>query len=88
MKQHELTHLQSRVKELHQALAEVADGTDFEAFLGYTHQPGWTTLPEQMLVAALVEAMHSQTQTLAQLKSDLLEAAGSIVELNPQPLPP
>lgn len=87
MKKQDIAHLETRVNELCQGLAGVADDTDFKEFLKIIHRPGWTTIAEAALVLALVDAMQAQTKTLSSLKVALLKA-GSLVELNPQPLPP
>ena len=54
MEKHDLTHLETRVKELCQGLKDVANDTDFQEFLRIIHRPGWTTPAELAFVGALV----------------------------------
>jgi hypothetical protein len=87
MKKHELTHLETKIKELRATLTNVADGGRFEEFIGMIHKPGFTTVAEGALFNGVVESMAEQATTLLRLKQILLTGAEK-VELNPQPLPP
>lgn len=87
MEKHDLTHLETKIKELCGSLNSVADGRSFEEFFTIIHKPGFTSIAEIALLRGVVDTMHEQAKTLAGLKQILLSGA-SKVELNPQPLPP
>ena len=85
--EHNLVHLEARIKELSTQLATMADTQDLEEMINIIHKPGWTTPAEYVLVSGLVDTMHEQAKALASLRQTLLNG-GRAVELNPQPLPP
>jgi hypothetical protein len=85
--EHNLAHLEARIKELSTQLATMADTQDLEEMISIIHKPGWTTPAEYVLVSGLVDTMHEQAKVLASLRQTLLNG-GRTVELNPQPLPP
>lgn len=85
--EHNLAHLETRIKELRIQLATMADTQDLEEMISIIHKPGWTTPAEYVLVSGLVDTMHEQAKVLASLRQTLLNG-GRTVELNPQPLPP
>jgi len=87
MQQHDLTHLETRIKDMCDSLTSVADKKGFEEFLTIIHKPGFTTPAEIALLRGVVDTMQEQTKTLIGLRQLLLSGA-SKVELNPQPLPP
>jgi hypothetical protein len=78
MEQHEVTHLETRIKDLCRSLASVANDKDFMALLPIIHRPGWTTVAEAMLVKGLIDAMHAHTQTLAELKQVLVKGSHAV----------
>jgi hypothetical protein len=87
MQKNELAQLKTKIKEMRGSLASLADGRDFEEFNTIIHKPGFTSVAEHFLLAAVVDTMHEQARTLLSLKQALL-AGASRVTLNPQPLPP
>jgi hypothetical protein len=87
MEKHDLTHLETKVKELRDTLTSAADNSDFDEFLTIIHKPGFTSVAEVALLRGVVDSMNEHSKTLLGLKHVLLNAA-SKVELNPQPLPP
>jgi hypothetical protein len=87
MKKAELTHLETKIKELRTTLTNVADGKDFEEFVRIIHKPGFTTVAEAALLNGVVDSMMEQAKAVSGLKRVLLTGAEK-VELNPQPLPP
>ena len=87
MNKHELTHLETKIMELHATLKNLADGGSFEEFVRIIHKPGWTTVAEAILFIGVVDSMVEQAKAVLGLKQVLLTAAEK-VELNPQPLPP
>jgi hypothetical protein len=87
MEKHDLTHLETKVKELRDTLTSAADDNGFDEFLTIIHKPGFTSVAEVALLRGVVDSMNEHSKTLLGLKHVLLNAA-SKVELNPQPLPP
>ena len=87
MQQHDLTHLETSIKDMCDSLTSAADRKGFEEFLTIIHKPGFTSVAEIALLRGVVDSMHEQAKTLVGLKQVLLSGA-SKVELNPQPLPP
>lgn len=85
--EHDIAHLERRIRELSGHLTDMADDTDMQELLRIIHGPGWTTPAEYLLVNAIVDAMHEHTKTLVGLKQALINGSRA-VELNPQPLPP
>jgi hypothetical protein len=75
MEKQELTHIQSRVNELRQNLARIADDADLQEFLQIILKPGWTSFAEATFAKALIEAMHGNAKTLSSLKTALLEGS-------------
>ncbi len=51
------------------------DGEQLDALLGVIHRPGWTTLREVAMSAALVDSMSAHAQALAKSHASLLRAA-------------
>jgi len=78
MEQQEVTHLETRIKDLCQNLSSVADDKDFMELLQIIRRPGWTTVAEAMLVRGVVDAMHAHTQTLVSLKHVLLAGSRAV----------
>ena len=72
MKTHDVTHLDTQIKEMCHSLANLADEKDFEEFRLLIRKPGWTTVAELSLVTGVVDSMHSQLKTLTGLKQVLL----------------
>jgi hypothetical protein len=87
MEKHDLTHLETKVKELRETLTSAADGKGFDEFLTIIHKPGFTSVAEVALLRGVVDSANEHAKTLLGLKHVLLDGA-SKVELNPQPLPP
>jgi hypothetical protein len=78
MEKHELTHLETQVKEMCQNLAHLADDTDFQELISIIHRPGWTTVAEAALVKGVIDSMHAQTKTLVGLKQALLTGSRAV----------
>lgn len=91
MKQHDVVHIESQIKELRGSLARLADDRTLQELLFIIRQPGWTTPAEYTLVSGVVDSMLAHTEVLAGLTRVLVNGSrlvGTEVELNPQPLPP
>jgi len=87
MQQQDLTHLETRIKDMCESLKSVADKQGFEEFFTIIHKPGFTSVAEIALLRGVVDSMHEQAKNLVALRQVLISGA-SKVELNPQPLPP
>jgi hypothetical protein len=87
MQEHEATHLERRLRELHSGVQRLAAEQPVDSLISIIHKPGWTTVAEFELFTGLVEAMIAHTNSLAAMRQALFSGA-SKVELNPQPLPP
>ncbi|HLG65578.1 MAG TPA: hypothetical protein VKY19_26900 [Ktedonosporobacter sp.] len=85
--EHNIAHLEARMKELRTLLATMGDTTDFDELIVIIHRPGWTTIAEHLLVDGLVDAIQEHAKALTHLRQTLLHGSRA-VELNPQPLPP
>jgi hypothetical protein len=87
MQKHDTEHLVKKINELHKSLIALSGQDPVTGLIPVIHRPGWTTLPEFEFFTGIVDAMVSQTKTLAELKQ-VLSSGANKVALNPQPLPP
>lgn len=87
MEQHHLTHLEKQLRELHTGFQNFSGGDSVDGLIPIIHRPGWTTPAEVAFFTGIVDSMVTHTRALSALKQALLSGA-SMVELNPQPLPP
>jgi len=87
MEKQDLTHLETKIKELRTSLTSLAEGKGFEEFISIIHKPGFTSVAEHSLLRGVVDSMLEQAKALLGLKHVLFSGAAK-VELNPQPLPP
>ena len=78
MEKHELTQLETRVKELSQTLAKLADEKDFQEFLLLIRKPGYTTPAEIRFTGGLVDGMIGQAKILGELKQVLLTGSRAV----------
>jgi hypothetical protein len=79
--------LEPKLRELSDALQDLADDQGFEELFEIIHRPGWTTPAELEFFTGIVETITAQARALTALKGTLV-LGSSRVELNPQPLPP
>ena len=90
--EHNIAHLETRLKELSEHLETMGDTSDLEEMIFIIHRPGWTTPAEYLLVSGIVDAMQEHAKSLATLRQSLIAGSRAIGEqadeLNPQPLPP
>jgi hypothetical protein len=75
MKEHERSHLETKLKELRGTLTSLADGAGFEQFIRTIHKPGFTTVAEAALLIGVAEAMHEHS-VAAQTGVDLRRRKG------------
>jgi len=90
--EHNLAHLETRIRGLGEHLGTMGNGSDLEELIILIHRPGWTTPAEYMLVSGIVDAMQEHAKALTTLRQSLISGSRLISkqadELNPQPLPP
>jgi hypothetical protein len=77
MHAHDLTHLESRLRDLDKGMRGMSDG-GFQELISIIHGPGWTTPAEFALVMGIVESLHAHTAAIAGLKKSLVAAAHSV----------
>ena len=84
--------LESSVQALNEALAslssQVADPEPGSDLWWIIHRPGWTTLPEAMLVEAMAVSITRQAESLTHAYKALIEGALAVAESPTLPLPP
>jgi hypothetical protein len=87
---HDIQHLERKIRALGDVIAKTAEHKHDEQLLTYIHRPGWTTLIENELVNAQLDALHNHATALDAGLESLVKIADKIgrSELNPQPLPP
>jgi hypothetical protein len=64
MEKHDLTHLETKIKELRANLTSLTDGRGFEEFITIIHKPGFTSVAEHSLLRGVVDSMLEQAKTL------------------------
>ena len=60
MKEAEIRYLESRLKELAQAIGDLGNGSDVEDLIPIIHRPGRRPLPEWLFVTGTTEALTAQ----------------------------
>jgi hypothetical protein len=76
---HDVDRLETRIRYLRHSLSVLADHKSFETLIRLIHQPGYTTAAEFELVSGLIESMHDQANTLAELALLVVTASHTIV---------
>jgi hypothetical protein len=67
--------LDKKINDLKKLLASLGQGEQLDALLAVIHKPGWTTLREVAISAALLDSMSAHTQALVKTHAALLRAA-------------
>ncbi len=82
MSGHDGANLESRITSLKEQMASVADdtGSSLDELWRIIHFPGWTTLPEAILVQGVIDSMEAQLKVFAGLRQVLMEGSRAIVE--------
>jgi len=75
MPKHDVTNLETRIKELTKTLTQLTTEQDFQELIQIIHRPGWTTPAEFAFATGIVDTMLAQAKALTNLKQALL--AGS-----------
>jgi hypothetical protein len=70
--------IETHVNNLTKSLKGLAEHKDFTELLAIIHKPGWTTIAEGMLVAAMLESMNAHTQHLTVMTQSLLAGARAV----------
>ena len=78
MKEHDLAHLETRIKHLHQSLTHLSDGGDIEELLTVIHRPGWTSVAEFAFVSGLVDTMTQHVELLNAHKQVLIKGSHAV----------
>ena len=78
MDKHDVTHLETQIKQLGRCFSSLADDRDFQELITIIHRPGWTTVAEHLLVTGVVDSMLAQAKTLVGLKQALLNGSRAV----------
>ena len=78
MPTHDITGLEKKVTDLSNALAHLGTTEDLNELIRIIHRPGWTTLPEFLLVNSIVDSITAQAKTIATQRQQLLKAAEEV----------
>jgi hypothetical protein len=70
--------IHARVRSLNAAFAGLGDGEDFDELTAIIHRPGWTTLPEILLVNSLIDAAERSAEQALALRTALVAGARAI----------
>ncbi len=77
-KQHNLPHLEAKLKELKEVCASLSDDSDLTEMLKIIHRPGWTTVAEFSLVSATVESLVTHARSLLAQRKSLVASSREI----------
>lgn len=77
---HDIPALETKIRTLGEAISRVGDAKHAELLGRIIHKPGWTTIRENELVHAHLDAFHSQVSGLHKGLDALLAIAGKIGE--------
>lgn len=78
MNTHDISRLETAIKDLQGALKELGTGNDLEELSMIIHRPGWTTIQEAELVHGVVSHLISHAQAAQALTTTLMSAARNI----------
>jgi hypothetical protein len=70
--------LETKLKKLGSSLNALSAAGHADKLITIIHRPGWTTLPESLLVNALIDNFQHQLDGAQKGYNDLLTAAGHI----------
>ena len=73
-----LEKLEEQADQLRAVLRELSDDESFDEFLTIIHKPGWTTLPEWLLVEGGLRSMIALAASLNDLKQGIFEGARAV----------
>lgn len=67
--------LDRRLRELAALFTSLGDTSDIDEVITIIHKPGWTTLPEMVLMNTLVDAVQSAAVDAQHLRAGLRDGA-------------
>jgi hypothetical protein len=73
-----VARLESRIKEVEQALSAAADPKMTQEMLLIIHRPGFTTPAEVLLVTAALDSLHAQATALTSHRQALLNGCRAV----------
>jgi len=71
----QIKRLDKKITDLKKLLASLGEGEELDALLTIIHRPGWTTLREVAISAALVDSMSAHARALVTTNAALLQGA-------------
>jgi hypothetical protein len=77
---HDIPALETKIRNLGAAISKVGDAKHAELLIQIIHKPGWTTIRENELVHAHLDAFHSQVSSLHKGLDALITIARKIGE--------
>jgi hypothetical protein len=78
MAPHDISRLERQIKTLNSRLKKLAADDELAELLRHIHQPGWTTPAEFLLVSSILVSLEAQVESVAALKTNLLEGSRQI----------
>jgi len=80
MKNDQKKQLEGQLLDLKKRFASFSKtGNDIDELLRIIHQPGWTTIAEEMLTFELVRSLQNNLQNVQTMTETLLQASKEIV---------
>jgi hypothetical protein len=76
--EHDISSLEEAVNNASEVLREINDGNMLPDILEIIRQPGWTTPAEFVFVSSILVSLEAQVESLAALKTNLLEGSRQI----------
>lgn len=71
----DIKKLEKQVTDVSDALAHLSTPEDWRHLLQIIHRNGWTTPAEYQFAMAILQSMHAQATTIANLRKQLLHAS-------------
>jgi hypothetical protein len=78
MAPHDISRLERQIKTLNSRLKKLAADDELPELLRHIHQPGWTTPAELEFVNSILVSLQAQVESVAALKTNLLEGSRQI----------
>ncbi len=85
MPRHNVTRLETVVKQVRADIRRLGAREDLIETLRYIRKPGWTTPAEFRLTMATAQAMQSQVKVLGELQKTLVAASREIAAASARP---
>ena len=78
MEKHDLSQLESKLKEFQDACSTLSDDSDIVELLKIIHRPGWTTLAEVSFVNGAADSLVRQVRNVVAQRQALLSASRQV----------